>query len=75
MVLDVDGGRSQISSSDASQGAPLSMVLSIDVGRSRISSSETSQGVRHQRFLALIVGAPVSLAPAPPPRGPAVNVS
>jgi hypothetical protein len=50
------------------------MFLSVDGGRSWISSSDTSQGARRRRFLALMVDAPGSPAPAPP-RGPAVDVS
>jgi hypothetical protein len=42
------------------------MFSSVDGGRFQISSSGTSQGGRHQRFLALMVGAPKSLALAPP---------
>jgi hypothetical protein len=38
----------------------------IDGGRSRISSSGTSQGARCRRFLALVVDAPGSSAPAHP---------
>jgi hypothetical protein len=53
---------------------PPSMFLSVDGGRSRIFSSGTSQGARRQRFLALMVDAPGSSAPAPP-RGPVVDVS
>jgi hypothetical protein len=48
-------------------------VFYIDGGRSRIFSSGTSQGPRCRRFLAFMVGAPGSLAPAPL-RGLAVNV-
>jgi hypothetical protein len=65
------------------------MFLSIDGGRFQISSSGTSQGDNHRRFLALMVGALGSrrrcflafmmcalrsVAPAPP-RGPAIDVS
>jgi hypothetical protein len=42
------------------------MFLSIDGGGSRIFSSDTSQGARRRHFLALMVGTPGSLAPAPP---------
>jgi hypothetical protein len=49
-------------------GDPPSMFLSVDGGRSRISVS-THQGSHHQSFLALMVGAPESIAPAPL-RGP-----
>jgi hypothetical protein len=49
------------------------MFLSIDDGRSRIPSSDISQETRRQRFLALMVGAPGSLAPTPP-RGSAVDI-
>jgi hypothetical protein len=50
------------------------MFLSIDGGRSWISSFGTSQEARRRCFLALMVGAPGSLAPAPP-RRPAIDVS
>jgi hypothetical protein len=53
-------------------GGPPSMFLSVDGGRSWIPSSGTSQGVHHQRFLALMVDASGSTAPAPP-RGPTVS--
>jgi hypothetical protein len=57
-------------------GAPGSLALApprgahrrrfyVDGGRSRISIS-TTQGARRRRFLALMVLAPVSPAPAPP---------
>jgi hypothetical protein len=49
------------------------MFLSIDGGRSRIFNSGSSQGARCQRFLALMVGALGSSAPAPP-TGPVVDV-
>jgi hypothetical protein len=52
---------------------PSSTFLSVDGGHSRISSSGTSHGAHHRRFLALLVGAPQSPAPAPP-RGPTVDV-
>jgi hypothetical protein len=45
------------------------MFSSVDDGRFQISNSGTSQGGHHQHFLALMVGAPKSLALAPP-RGP-----
>jgi hypothetical protein len=45
------------------------MFLSVDGGRSQTSSFGTSRGGRHQRFLALIVGAPRLLSLAPH-RGP-----
>jgi hypothetical protein len=44
MFLSVDGGCTQISSSDTSQGSCVSMFLSVDGGRYRIYSSGTSQG-------------------------------
>jgi hypothetical protein len=50
------------------------MFLSIDGGRSRISNSSTSHGARRRHFLALMVGAPRSTAPAPF-RGPVIDVS
>jgi hypothetical protein len=48
------------------------MFFNVDGGRSRISSSGTSHGAHHRRFLALMVGAPGSPAPAPP-RGAVVD--
>jgi hypothetical protein len=42
------------------------MFFSIDGGLSRISSPSTSQEARHQLFLALMVGAPGSIASEPP---------
>jgi hypothetical protein len=53
-------------------GGLSSMFLIVDGGRSRISST-TSHGDRHRCFLALMVGAPGSLAL--PPRGSVVDVS
>jgi hypothetical protein len=44
------------------------MFLSVDGVRSRISSSSTSLGARSRRFLALMVSALRSPAPAPPRR-------
>jgi hypothetical protein len=52
---------------------PTVNVLYIDGGCSRISVI-ASHGAHHRCFLALMVGAPGSLAPTPP-RGPAVDVS
>jgi hypothetical protein len=49
------------------------MFLNIDGGRSWIYNSGTLQGARHQRFLALMVGAPGS--PLTPPRGSTVDIS
>jgi hypothetical protein len=49
------------------------MFFRVDGGRSRISSSGTAQGPRHRRFLALMVGALGSPAPAPP-KGPAIDI-
>jgi hypothetical protein len=52
-------------------GGPPSMFSSVDGGRSWISSSGTaSQGGCRQCFLALMVGALGSPAPASPPGGP-----
>jgi hypothetical protein len=45
--------------------------FSVDGGRSRIFST-TSQGACHRRFVALMVGTPVSLAP--PPRGSNIDI-
>jgi hypothetical protein len=45
------------------------MFLSIDGVHSRIYSSGTSQGARRRCFLALMVGALGSTAPAPPRGG------
>jgi hypothetical protein len=42
------------------------MFLSIDGRRSWVYSFGTSQGARRRSFIALMVGAPESLAPAPP---------
>jgi hypothetical protein len=39
------------------------MFLSIDGGCYRVYSSGTTQGAHRRRFLALMVGAPGSLAP------------
>jgi hypothetical protein len=50
----------------APPGAPPLTFLSVDGACYRISSSDTSQGARHRRFLALMVDAPGSPAPAPP---------
>jgi hypothetical protein len=50
------------------------MFFNIDGGRSRISSSGTSQGARRRHFLTLMVGGPGSSAPAPLPRGVAVDL-
>jgi hypothetical protein len=73
-VCCVDGGHSWISSSNTSQGGPPSMFLSVDGGRSRFYSFGTSQRVRRRCFLALMVDALGSIAPAPP-RGSAVDIS
>jgi hypothetical protein len=45
------------------------MFLSFDGGRSWIYSPGTTQGARHQRFLALMLDTPGSIALAPPRRG------
>jgi hypothetical protein len=71
--FNVDGGRSRISVRTHHRG-PSSTFPNVDGGRSRISSSDTSQGASHRYFLALVVGAPVSPAPALP-REPVVDVS
>jgi hypothetical protein len=55
-------------------GGPPSTFFSVDGGHSQIYSSDTSQGARRRRFLALMVGAPGSPAPASP-RGPVVDIS
>jgi hypothetical protein len=47
MFFSVDGGRSRISSSDASQGGPPLMFFNVDGGRSWFYSSGTSQEARH----------------------------
>jgi hypothetical protein len=49
------------------------MFLRIDGGRYQISNSGTHQGVHHRRFLALMVYALGSPAPAPL-RGPIIDV-
>jgi hypothetical protein len=48
------------------------MFFNINGGRSQIYSSDTSQGPRRRCFLALMVDAPGSPAPAPP-RGTVVD--
>jgi hypothetical protein len=48
------------------------MFPTVDGGRSRISSSGTSKGDRRQCFLAWMVGAPGSPAPAPPKGPPSI---
>jgi hypothetical protein len=53
---------------------PPSMFHSVDGRCSRVYSSGTSQGIRHRCFLALMVGALRSTAPAPP-RGAAIDIS
>jgi hypothetical protein len=58
----VDASRS---TAPAPSREPAIVVFYVDGGCSCISIS-TSQGVRHRRFLALMVGAPGSIAPAPP---------
>jgi hypothetical protein len=68
-VFSVDGGRSWIFGT-TSLGAAID-ISCIDGGRSRISSI-TSQGGLPSMFLALMVGAPRSLAPSP--KGPTVNI-
>jgi hypothetical protein len=45
------------------------MFLNVDGGHSRVYNSDTSQRVQRRCFLALMVDAPGSPAPAPP-RGP-----
>jgi hypothetical protein len=49
---------------------PPSTFLSIDSGRAWVYSSDTTHGAHHQRFFALMVGAPRSTAPALPRGGP-----
>jgi hypothetical protein len=66
----VDGGRSRISVSTPRGGAV--DVCYIDGGCSQ-TSGNTSQGARCRCFLALMMDAIGSTAPAPP-RGPAVDV-
>jgi hypothetical protein len=66
MFLSVDGVCFWMYSSGTSQGAPPSTFLTVDGGRSQISNAGTSQGARRRHFLALMVDAPGSIAPAPP---------
>jgi hypothetical protein len=69
-VFYVDGGHSR--SSVSTRQGPRRRHFYVDGGYSRTSVS-TSQGARHQHFLPLMVGAPGSLAPAPP-SGPTVDL-
>jgi hypothetical protein len=71
MFLSVDDGQSWTYSSSTSQGAPLTFVT-LMVGALESPSAPPS-GVAVNVFLALIVGAPRSTAPAPP-EGPAIDV-
>jgi hypothetical protein len=62
-----------LGSPSAPARGPPSIFLRVDDGCSWISSSDTHQGTYHRCFLALMMGAPRSLAPTPP-RGPVIDI-